>query len=146
MWNSRNLSCLLCAVCKSVFTDCRDISTLYYITCEIIWIYLVFCVLYVNESTDCRDISTLQYNSLNLELIELTKFFISTHYMWNSLDLSCLLCGVCKSVFTDCRDISTLYYITCEIVWIYLVFCVVYVNQSLPTVEIYRHSITLHVK
>ena len=28
--------------------------------------------------------------------------------MWNSLDLSCLLCAVCKSVFTDCIDVSTL--------------------------------------
>ena len=27
----QDLSCLLCAVCKSVFTDCRDISTLYYV-------------------------------------------------------------------------------------------------------------------
>ena len=31
--------------------------------------------------------------------------------MWNSLDLSCLLCTACKSVFTDCRDISTPCYI-----------------------------------
>ena len=29
----------------------------------------------------------------------------------NSLvDLSCLLCAVCKSVFTDCRDKLTMYY------------------------------------
>jgi hypothetical protein len=60
--------------------------------------------------------------------------------------LTRLLRALCKSVFTDCRYISTLYYTSCEIVWIYLVFCVLYVNQSLLTVEIYRHSITLHVK
>jgi hypothetical protein len=35
--------------------------------------------------------------------------------------------------------------ITCAIaiVWIYLVFCVLYANESLLTVEIYQHSITL---
>ena len=30
----------------------------------------------------------------------------------------------------------------CEIVWIYLVFCVLYVNQSLLIAEIYQHSVT----
>ena len=29
--HSLGISRLLCAVCKSIFTDCRDISTLYYI-------------------------------------------------------------------------------------------------------------------
>ena len=125
MWNSLDLSCLLCAVCKSVFTDCRDISTLYYI----------------NHHLDMVTTTT-------------TK---SWSPMWNSLDLSCLLCAVCKSVFTDCRDIiNTLLHqppwhgyghhdqvhgLWCEIVWIYLVFCVLYVNQSWLIAEIYQHFI-----
>ena len=31
-------------------------------------------------------------------------------------------------------------YSYCEIVWIYLVFCVLYVNQSLLIAEIYQHD------
>ena len=68
--------------------------------------------------------------------------------MWNSLDRSCILCAVCKSVFTvaeiyqhSVRPVTstTLTWLRpprpshglwCEIVWIYLVFCVLYVNQS----------------
>jgi hypothetical protein len=61
MWNSLDLSCLLCAVCKSVFTDCRDISILNYITCEIVWIYCLLCAVCKSIFTDCRDISTLYY-------------------------------------------------------------------------------------
>jgi hypothetical protein len=30
--------------------------------------------------------------------------------IWNSLDLSCPFCAICKSVFTDCRDKLTMYY------------------------------------
>ena len=76
--------------------------------------------------------------------------------MWNCLDLSCLLCAVCKSVFTDGGDISTLYYIdhldmvtstttkSWSPMWNSLdlsCLCVLYVNQSLLIAEIYQHSI-----
>ena len=30
--------------------------------------------------------------------------FYKQGQVFNSLDLSCLLCAVCKSVFTDCKD------------------------------------------
>ena len=74
-----------------------------------------------------------------------------------SLDLSCLLRAVCKSVFTDCRDISMLYYInhldmvttTTTKSWspmrnsldLSRLLCAVYINQSLLIAEIYQHSI-----
>ena len=123
--NSLDLSCLLCAVCKSVFTDCRDISTLYYInhldmvttTTTKSWspmwnsldLSCLLCAVCKSVFTDCRDISTLYYiNHLDMVTVTTTK---SWSPMWNSLDLSCLLCAVRKSVLTDCRDISTLYYI-----------------------------------
>ena len=59
-----------------------------------------------------------------------------------SVSISCILCAVCKSVFTDCRDISTLYHITCDIVWIYLVFvCCMQIN--IYRLQKYIHTITL---
>ena len=112
MWNSLSCSCLLCAVCKSVFTDCRDISTIYYInhldmvtittikSCSPMWNSLdlscLLCAVCKSVFTDCRDISTLYYiNHIDMVTTTTTK---SWSPMWNSLDLSCLLCTVCKSV------------------------------------------------
>ena len=165
IWNSRGPSCLLCAVCESVFTDCRDISTLCYInhldmvttTTTKSWSPIwnsqgpscLLCALCKSAFTDYRDTSTL-YCIKHLDMVA-TTMTKSWSPMWNSRDPSCLLCAVCKSVFTDCRDTSTLYCIKhldmvattlrCEIVGIHLVFCVLYVNQSLLIAEIHQHSI-----
>ena len=103
---------ILCAVCKSVFTDAEiyqhsiTSTTLTWLRpprpshglrCEIVWFYLVFCVLYVNQS---------------LLITEIYQHSITS------------------TTLTWLRPPRPSHGLRCEIVWIYLVFCVLYVNQS----------------
>ena len=98
MWNSLDLSCLLCAVCKSVFTDCRDISTLYYInhldmvttTTTKSWspmwnsldLSCLLCAVCKSVFTGCKDISTLYYiNHLDMVTTTTTKSRSVTVYL-----------------------------------------------------------------
>ena len=77
--------------------------------CEIVWIYLVFCVLYVNQFLLIPEIYQHSITSTILTWLRPPR---PSHGLRCEIDwIYLVFCAVCKSVFTDCRDIPTLYYL-----------------------------------
>ena len=104
--------------------------------CEIAWIFIVFRVLYVNQSSNCRDTPTLYNIHLDIVTTNMTK---SRSPTWNRLDLSYLLRAVWLYVNQSLLIAEILYInhidmvtttttkshgLRCETVWIYFIFCV----------------------
>ena len=123
---------------------------------SVVWIYLVFRVLYVNQSLLIAEIyqhfitsTTLTWlrpprpsHGLRCEIVWIYLVFCVLYVNQSLLIAVIYQHSTTSTTLTWLRPPRPSHGLRCEIVWIYLVFCVLYVNQSLLIAEIYQHSIT----
>ena len=125
-------------------------------TLKKVTIYLVFWVLYVNQSLLIAEIYQNSITSTTLtwlrpprpshdhqcEIVWIYLVFCVLYVNQSSLIAEIYQHSITSTTLTWLRPPRPSHDHQCEIVWIYLVFCVLYVNQSSLIAEIYQHSIT----
>ena len=98
------------AITSTILTWLRPPRPSHGLRCEIVWIYLVFCVLYVNQSLLIAEIYQHSITSTTLTCLRPPRPSHGLRCEIVRIYFLVFCVAVCKSVLTDCRDISTLYY------------------------------------